>query len=236
MQLHALACEYGGLGMPADMARRADAVGGRFAADGVAAFENMLCENDLRAMEALFPVLGAGTPGARSAAFTPEAQAWLGAHDGLNELARRLGGGAMCPIRYLAFDKSADANWFVPWHQDRAADGRERLPAELENMLALRIHLDDCDENCGPLEVIAGSHGAGRLDASAIAGVVADGHGLLCLAARGDIVAMRPLAVYRSQRARVPRARRVLHIEYTARDRAGRDDPNRTPIESRADA
>jgi hypothetical protein len=40
----------------------------------------------------------------------------------------------------------------------------------------------------------------------------------LCLADRGDIVAMRLLLLHRSQRAKMPAARRVIHIEYTRGD------------------
>jgi hypothetical protein len=34
--------------------------------------------------------------------------------------------------------------------------------------------------------------------------------------ARGDIVAMCPLLIHRSQRARTPAARRVIHLEFCA--------------------
>ncbi|MFX4431692.1 phytanoyl-CoA dioxygenase family protein, partial [Acinetobacter baumannii] len=84
-------------------------------------------------------------------------------------------------VRALAFDKSEGANWFVPWHQDRAADGSEREIATLERMVALRVHLDDCQEDNGPLEVAPGSHRYGRLEAAGIAGLVADTAPLVCL-------------------------------------------------------
>jgi ectoine hydroxylase-related dioxygenase (phytanoyl-CoA dioxygenase family) len=81
-------------------------------------------------------------------------------------------------------------------------------------MIALRIHLDDCDEDNGPLEVIPGSHELGRLTAGDIAALTGQSQPLLCLAVRGDLVALRPLLVHRSQRARRPAARRVLHLEF----------------------
>ena len=120
--------------------------------------------------------------------------------------------------RLQAFDKSPQTNWFVPWHQDRAEDGAERAIAFLENTVALRIHLDACGEDNGPLEVIAGSHAKGRLEARTISGITAGAPAALCLAERGDIVAMRPLLLHRSQRAKMPAARRVIHIEYTRSD------------------
>jgi ectoine hydroxylase-related dioxygenase (phytanoyl-CoA dioxygenase family) len=185
-----------------------------FSASGVAIFEYVLTADDLKVMDAAFPALAPRAAGARLAAFSPEAQAWLAAHDGLRELASRLLQTPSRLSRMQAFDKSAGANWFVPWHQDRAEDGQERPVAELERTVALRIHLDDCDENNGPLEVIPGSHLAGRLDADAIAARTAVAASMLCLTVRGDILAMRPLLIHRSQRARAPAARRVLHLEY----------------------
>lgn len=67
-------------------------------------------------------------------------------------------------VRGLFFDKTPEANWTVPWHQDRSIAVRDRLevegygpwsvkagvvhvqpPAEvLRAMLTIRIHLDDC--------------------------------------------------------------------------------------------
>jgi ectoine hydroxylase-related dioxygenase (phytanoyl-CoA dioxygenase family) len=194
----------------------ADSPAARFAERGVVIFEYALTPDDLQALDAMFPDLAPRTAGARSEAFTPTAQAWLAAHDGLIELASRLLQVPSRLSRIQAFDKSAGANWFVPWHQDRAEDGQERSVAQLERTVALRIHLDDCDENNGPLEVLPGSHNAGRLDADAIAGLTAAGAPLLCLVARGDIVAMFPLLIHRSQRARTPAARRVIHLEFCA--------------------
>jgi ectoine hydroxylase-related dioxygenase (phytanoyl-CoA dioxygenase family) len=188
---------------------------GGFTGQGVAIFEYVLTPDDLNAMDAAFPDLAPGTAGARGDAFPAELQSWFAAHDGLLELAGRLLQRPARLSRMQALDKSAAANWFVPWHQDRAAGGQERPVEQLERTVALRIHLDDCDENSGPLEVIPGSHRAGRLDAAAIAAWSAEAAPVLCLAVRGDIVAMRPLLIHRSQRARMPAARRVLHLEFT---------------------
>jgi ectoine hydroxylase-related dioxygenase (phytanoyl-CoA dioxygenase family) len=187
----------------------------RFAEQGVAVIEHALPTDDLAVMDSAFPALAPGAAGARNAAFSAEAQAWLTAHSGLSELASRL---LLAPARLSrlqAFDKSVLANWFVPWHQDRAEDGRERSVAQLKRTVALRIHLDDNDEHNGPLEVVPGSHAAGRLTAAAIAALTATASTKLCLVARGDIVALRPLLIHRSQRAQRPAARRVIHLEFT---------------------
>jgi ectoine hydroxylase-related dioxygenase (phytanoyl-CoA dioxygenase family) len=189
----------------------------RFDVLGIAVVEYALTPPDLAAMDALFPRLGDRAAGARADMFSQDARAWLAAHAGLTELARRLSWGLNVRLtRLQAFDKSPSANWFVPWHQDRAEDGQDRPVALLERTVALRIHLDDCGEDNGPLEVIPASHRQGRLDSAAIGLMAAKTPPVLCLAVRGDIVAMRPLIVHRSQRARIPRARRVLHLEYQA--------------------
>jgi hypothetical protein len=191
----------------------------RFADIGIAIIEYALTLDDLAAMEAGFPALAPNQPGTRTGDVDPAFQGWLAAHPGLDELATRLTGGPMRLARIIALDKSPDANWFVPWHQDRAADGAERSVVDLERMIALRIHLDDCCEDHGPLEVLAGSHVHGRATAADIATLEKNHPALLCLAARGDIVAIRPLLVHRSQRARLPSRRRVLHVEYVPLNR-----------------
>jgi ectoine hydroxylase-related dioxygenase (phytanoyl-CoA dioxygenase family) len=192
-----------------------DALVVRFETLGVAVIEYALSDEDVVAMDALFPRLPDRAAGARAADFSPEGRAFLARHDSLSALACRLAGLARMQLsRIQAFDKSAGSNWFVPWHQDRAEDGYERPVADLERTVALRIHLDACDEHNGPLDVIPGSHTHGRLDSQAISRLVQSHTPLLCLAARGDIVAIRPLLVHRSQKARAPAARRVLHLEY----------------------
>ncbi len=171
---------------------------------------------DLAQMDNVFPALGHCSPGARDADFTSAARDWFADHPALTALAVRLLQAPAHLTRVQAFDETTGANWFVPWHQDRAVNGPERPVAMLTHMVAFRIHLDDCGEDNGPLDVLPGSHRHGRLDATAIADVATTTPSLLCLAVRGDIVALRPLLVHRSQRARVPAARRVIYIEFTA--------------------
>ena len=185
-----------------------------FSKSGVVLIAAPLAPQDLAQIEAFFPVLPPRTAGARAEDFTAEARAWFAGHEGLRALASQLAEMPVRLSRLQAFDKSPEANWFVPWHQDRAEDGRERPVEALEDTVALRIHLDDSGENNGPLEVILGSHTSGRLEADAIARVVAGAELVACYAVRGNIVAMRPLLLHRSKRASKPDARRVIHIEF----------------------
>ncbi len=187
----------------------------QFTSLGVAKFSGILSADDLEAMDAWFPNLPQKTAGARNEAFTPETQGWLASNTLLSDLASRLLGFSPVHIsRMLVFNKAPSANWFVPWHQDRAEDGVERPVETLERTVALRIHLDDCNQDNGPLEVLPGTHLHGRLDASAIKRQLEKTAPIPCLALKGEILAMRPLLVHRSQRAKQPSTRRVIHLEY----------------------
>lgn len=146
-----------------------------------------------------------------------------------------LGKGAF-PVRGILFDKIAGANWKVPWHQDLTIAVRERLetpgfgpwtvkdgvthvqpPVDvLQRMLAVRLHLDDCGEDNGPLCVLPGSHGHGRLGASEIDAYRATHQPVVCTANQGDAILMRPLLLHASSAALSPSHRRVIHIEYAA--------------------
>jgi len=141
------------------------------------------------------------------------------------------------PVRSIFFDKTPEANWLVPWHQDLSIAVSERVdlpgygpwsikdgvphvqpPVDvLEAMVTLRIHLDDCDESNGPLRVIPGSHRVGRLDAASIFKARSNQTEITCCARTGDALLMRPLLLHASSEASVPAHRRVIHLEYATR-------------------
>ena len=150
-----------------------------------------------------------------------------------------LGDGARA-VRGILLDKTPIANWLVPWHQDLSIAVRERRevagfgpwsikagvhhvqpPLEiLERMIAVRVHLDDCREDNGPLRVIARSHR--RLWKPALLDqLVRESCAVTCCANAGDALFMRPTIVHTSSPARTPSRRRVLHIEYAARELPG---------------
>jgi ectoine hydroxylase-related dioxygenase (phytanoyl-CoA dioxygenase family) len=146
-----------------------------------------------------------------------------------------LGSGAFA-VRGVLFDKHAGANWKVPWHQDLTIGVRERLSATgygpwsekagvphvqppqhiLEQMLTVRVHLDECDSSNGPVRVFSGSHRSGRLSDEAIAAVTRSGEALTCAVRRGGLLVMRPLLVHGSSSATVPSRRRVLHLDFAS--------------------
>lgn len=151
-----------------------------------------------------------------------------------------LGGGAFV-VRALLFDKVSGANWGVPWHQDLAIAVEEKIdvagfsgwsvkdgirhvlpPAEiLAQMVTLRLHLDDCGEDNGPLRLLPGSHRGGKLSDADIERCRAVAKEFVCLADHGDVLVMRPLVLHASSAAENPGHRRVLHIEYAVQSLPG---------------
>lgn len=126
-----------------------------------------------------------------------------------------LGRGA-CVVRGVYFDKHKDANWKVAWHQDLTIVVRERVEVEgfrawsskagithvqppvsiLENMLTLRVHLDDTNEANGALRVLAGTHRYGRMEPDQIQYWKQHNEAVNCEVKRGGIVAMKPLLLH----------------------------------------
>jgi hypothetical protein len=149
---------------------------------------------------------------------------------------KSLVGENLFPVRAIFFDKTAESNWRVPWHQDLAIAVAERIETEgfnawslkdgvvhvqpplefLEKMVAVRLHLDDCNADNGALKVIPGTHKAGKLDAPQIAERVEQSPATICDVSKGGVLLMRPLLLHSSSPAKTPVHRRVLHIEYAA--------------------
>jgi hypothetical protein len=138
------------------------------------------------------------------------------------------------PVRAIYFDKSPEENWGVAWHQDlilalharievpdfgpwSTKDGIPHVqpPVELlQQMLTIRLHLDEADASNGALRVLPGSHRWGRLTPERIHELRSHETDWLCTAAAGDALVMRPLLLHSSNRSTSPRHRRILHIEY----------------------
>jgi ectoine hydroxylase-related dioxygenase (phytanoyl-CoA dioxygenase family) len=137
-------------------------------------------------------------------------------------------------IQAIAFNKTDATNWKVAWHQDVMFPFAERVrspgfavptvkqgidyarpPAGiLEQLLAVRLHLDDCHETNGPLRISPATHLLGILETATIFSVVTTHGEVSCLAQKGEILLMRPLALHASSQATAPKHRRVLHFFY----------------------
>jgi ectoine hydroxylase-related dioxygenase (phytanoyl-CoA dioxygenase family) len=140
------------------------------------------------------------------------------------------------PVRAIFFDKTADANWRVAWHQDLTIAVAEKIETPefeawsikedivhvqpprriLDGMATIRLHLDDCNADNGALKVIAGSHSEGRLNADQIRECTHEEKISVCEVPRGGALLMRPLLLHSSPPSRNPSHRRVLHIEYAS--------------------
>jgi hypothetical protein len=128
-------------------------------------------------------------------------------------MAQEILGRAALPFRATLFDKSPTSNWLVVWHQDTALPLCERrevpgwgpwsikegvnyahAPASaLEQVLALRLHLDDSIAENGPLRVLPGTHSLGVLSDEALRDLSTQIEAIDCSVPRGGILAMRPL-------------------------------------------
>lgn len=153
-----------------------------------------------------------------------------------SRLADRLLGARSFPVRAIFFDKVPGANWDVGWHQDLTIAVQQRRdapgfgkwtvksgvvhveppPEILRGMVALRLHLDDCDAANGALRVIPGSHARGIMSADECDACVLASSAVTCDVLRGGVLAMRPLTLHASHSSDVPTHRRVIHVEYAA--------------------
>jgi len=136
-------------------------------------------------------------------------------------------------VQCTLFKKTPNLNWKVGLHQDLAIPVATRIehpdltgwsskeralfvqpPATaLQDMLAVRIHLDPCTAQDGPLRVVPRSHRHGRL-LPVRARSLCDKNGQVeCTTDTGDLLLMRPLLLHASSKATRPTGpRRVLHF------------------------
>lgn len=139
-------------------------------------------------------------------------------------------------VRAILFDKLEGANWHVGWHQDQAIAIKQHAEAPgfgptstkhgvphtrgsaevLEQMLAVRIHLDDCGPDNGPLRCVPASHRQGRLNPDQSLACRDRLGERTCTVNRGGVLLMRPLCLHASSPAAQPQHRRVIHIEFAA--------------------
>jgi ectoine hydroxylase-related dioxygenase (phytanoyl-CoA dioxygenase family) len=202
--------------------------------DGYALADLVLADHQCAHIAASLPALvGATRGGVRDLIGHPTVVALL-SHERLGKLLWSAIGRNLVAVKATLFDKTAESNWRAQWHQDRTIAVKERLhvagfgpwssksgslhveaPEEvLAQMLAIRIHLDACGEDNGPLRVIPGSHRLGKVPEARLAELVAQSPVVDLHVPQGGLLLMRPLLVHSSSVARAPEHRRVLHIEF----------------------
>jgi ectoine hydroxylase-related dioxygenase (phytanoyl-CoA dioxygenase family) len=84
-------------------------------------------------------------------------------------------------------------------------------------MLAVRIHLDDCGLDNGPLRVIPGTHTLGFLSDDEIQSWPKE-TAASCAVQSGGAILMRPILLHASSAALRPSSRRVIHLEFAAQE------------------
>lgn len=149
----------------------------------------------------------------------------------LKKIIREIIGDDYFVVKSIYFDKPTKSNWYVSYHQDLTISVNQKHEIEgyklwtnkqnqfavqppinvLENIVTLRIHLDDTDENNGALNVIPKSHckkvyRPENIDWTKEIEVTA-------VVQQGGIMFMKPLILHSSKRTTNEKNRRVIHIE-----------------------
>jgi Phytanoyl-CoA dioxygenase (PhyH) len=140
-------------------------------------------------------------------------------------------------IQCTLFDKSPDKNWLVSLHQDLSIPVRRRVNsgecsgwsekegqiyvqppvAVVEQLVAIRVHVDECTGENGPLRVVPGSHVFGRLDSRRTEELRSARGEVAVPVPRCGALIMRPLILHASSKATGANPRRVLHFVYGPR-------------------
>jgi len=140
-------------------------------------------------------------------------------------------------VQCTYFEKSKDQNWLVPVHQDLSISVKEKIEhpeltgwsekegsifvqpphSVLQDVVAVRLHVDDCGVKDGPLRIVPGSHKAGRIT-NREALTKRDSLGeTVCTLEKGGALVMKPLLLHASSKASGNSKRRVLHFVFGPR-------------------
>ena len=171
----------------------------------------------------------------------PELRPFLSPTGPVGAIAVSVLGPECLPVRAILFDKNADQNWSLGWHQDRTIAVRQRIDIDgfgpwsvksgmvhveppfdlLAGMVTVRLHLDAVPETNAPLLVAPGSHKRGRILTAEIPEVVRQCGIITCLAAEGDIWIYPTPILHASEAASRPLHRRVLQVDYAVGELPG---------------
>lgn len=154
-------------------------------------------------------------------------------NDRLKSVLEQLLGDRYFVVKSIYFDKPQTSNWYVSYHQDLTISVDKKLSLDgfnfwmtkqnqfavqppldiLQNVVTVRIHLDDTDEDNGALKVIPKSHSKGIYRPETIDWTVE--RDVACNVSKGGIMLMKPLLLHSSGRTTNNRQRRVVHIEFS---------------------
>ena len=104
-----------------------------------------------------------------------------------------------------------------PWSVKEGTICAHAPASALEQIVAIRVHLDDSNAENGALKILPGTHSSGVLSDDAIHELAARTPAVECCVKAGGVLLMRPLVVHASSKTRSGAPRRVLHIEYASR-------------------
>ena len=154
-------------------------------------------------------------------------------NENMRELIESIGSSNHFISKAIYFDKPAESNWFVAYHQDlsisvnqketsladytnwtkkRGVIGVQPPLNVLENTITLRIHLDDTNAENGALRVIPTSHLSGVLRKEDM-NVENLAEEVCCSVDAGGIMLMKPLTFHASNKTTNNQRRRVIHLE-----------------------
>jgi ectoine hydroxylase-related dioxygenase (phytanoyl-CoA dioxygenase family) len=153
--------------------------------------------------------------------------------DKLKSIIQQVVGRNYFVVKSIYFDKPKTSNWYVPYHQDLTISVDKKYEIEnfgpwtikqnqfsvqppidfLENIVTIRIHLDDTDENNGALKVVASSHLKQIYRPETIDWNIETE--TICSVKQGGLKFMKPLVLHSSSRITNNKKRRVIHIEFS---------------------
>jgi hypothetical protein len=202
-----------------------------FQASGFASIEGVLSQAACDEISTLLMQLAPGSAGTRNLLAEPWCQQLataVRAHPDLDQL---------IPTRHVAvqctyFAKSTLSNWRVAAHQDLSIpvachipepelsgwsikEGQQYVHAPLsllQELVAVRLHVDPCGPDDGPLKVVPGSHRHGLIDDQDVPRLREHLGQAVCVADRGTALALSPLLLHASSKATGSSQRRVLHF------------------------
>lgn len=159
-------------------------------------------------------------------------------NDKLRSTIKNLLGDNFFLVKSIYFDKPEKSNWFVSYHQDLTISVDKKVdlanygpwtvkqnqfavqpPLDiLKSIYAIRIHLDNTDQNNGALKVVPKSHLKGIYRPETIDWTKESE--TICSVPKGGVMLMRPLLLHSSSRTTNNNQRRVIHIELSNADLA----------------
>lgn len=152
----------------------------------------------------------------------------------LKNIIKSVLGSDHCVVKSIYFDKPEVTNWFVAYHQDLTISVNQKADLEnygpwtvkqkqyavqpplaiLENIVTIRIHLDETGHDNGALKVIPMSHTKQIYRSETINWDTETE--TVCNVGKGGIMIMKPLLLHSSGRTVNGSRRRVIHIEFSS--------------------